>query len=142
MPDASAEKGKLSLGTKTLTGDGFGAYFIYSRSDSNTASIGVVTATGTKGMKAAYANHYLVNGTTFPDVTIFDSSVVKDGISGVLGSGFFGNDWSVDKGDFLLAPELKKSQFTHDGPDIYNQLVLTLYNIPCNSKHLDPYIPL
>jgi hypothetical protein len=52
-------------------------------------------------MKAAYANHYLVNGTTFPDLTIFNASVVKDGISGVICSGFFGNDWSIENGVFV-----------------------------------------
>ena len=94
------ENGKLTLGEKSFNGDEFGAYFIYPRQDSKVASIGIVTATGTKGMKASYANHYLVNGTTFPDVTIFDSSVVNNGISGVLCTGFFGNNWSVEKGDF------------------------------------------
>ncbi|MDP5044639.1 MAG: hypothetical protein NWQ06_06640, partial [Leeuwenhoekiella sp.] len=71
------------------------------RTDSDTASIGVVTATGIVGMKAAYANDYLENGTTFPDVLIFDNTMLTKGIEGVKASGFFGNDWSVDKGDFI-----------------------------------------
>lgn len=94
-------KGKMVVGSQTLEGAQYGAYFIYPRSDSDIASIGVVTATGDKGMKAAYANHYLVNGTTFPDITIFDSSVVKNGVAGVLCSGFFGNDWSVASGNLV-----------------------------------------
>ena len=93
--------GKLALGDKTLEGEKFGAYFIYPRQDSKVASIGVVSATGWNGMKAGYANHYLVNGTTFPDVLIFNESVIEKGISGVECSGFFGNDWSVEKGDFV-----------------------------------------
>jgi hypothetical protein len=63
--------------------------------------VGVVSATGEKGMKAGYANHYLVNGTTFPDVIILNSSVIKDGIDGIEGAGFFGNDWSIENGDFV-----------------------------------------
>ncbi|MCK5280879.1 MAG: prolyl oligopeptidase family serine peptidase, partial [Cyclobacteriaceae bacterium] len=58
--------GKLKVGDKLLEGNQWGAYFIYPRQDSDIASIGVVTSTGVEGMKAAYANHYLVNGTTFP----------------------------------------------------------------------------
>lgn len=93
--------GKVSAGNKTVNGNEIGTYFIYPREDSDFASIGVVSATGEKGMKAAYANHYLVNGTTFPDLTIFNDSVVNDGISGVICSGFFGNDWSLENGDFV-----------------------------------------
>jgi pimeloyl-ACP methyl ester carboxylesterase len=90
----------LTLGNKTLDGDNYGSYFIYKRNDSSNASVGVVTATGSKGMKAAYANHYLVNGTTFPDVLIFNENVLLEGILGVECSGFFGNNWSYETGDF------------------------------------------
>ena len=93
--------GKLKVGDKLLEGNQWGAYFIYPRQDSDTACIGVVTSTGVEGMKAAYANHYLVNGTTFPDVMIFSDRVLNDGISGVKCAGFFGNDWSVKNGDFV-----------------------------------------
>ncbi|MCG8308485.1 MAG: alpha/beta hydrolase [Cytophagales bacterium] len=93
--------GILTLGTKTKEGPQWGAYFIYPRPDSQTASVGVISATGAEGMKASFANHYLVNGTTFPDVTIVKSSVIKNGISGVECAGFFGNDWSVETGDFV-----------------------------------------
>lgn len=91
---------EVSFGNKKLSGNQWGMYFIYPRKDSDFASIGVVTATGEKGMKAAYMNHYLVNGTTFPDVLLFDDSVLPDGESKVKCAGFFGNDWSIEKGDF------------------------------------------
>ncbi|MFD2825981.1 alpha/beta hydrolase-fold protein [Leeuwenhoekiella polynyae] len=91
----------IKVGSKKLEGDQWGALFIYPRDDSDTASVGVVTATGIKGMKGAYANDYLENGTTFPDVLIFDDTMMKSGISGVKSSGFFGNDWSVEEGDFI-----------------------------------------
>ena len=60
----------------------------------------VVTATGAAGMKSAYANHYLVNGTTFPDVFIFDETILSKGVSSIKCAGFFGNDWSIENGDF------------------------------------------
>ena len=52
-------------------------------------------------MHAAYANDYLVNGTTFPDLIVFDENMMKNGIDGVIGSGFFGNDWSGEIGEFV-----------------------------------------
>ncbi len=93
--------GKLSLGDRLMEGSQWGAYFIYPRQDSDKASIGVVTATGVEGMKAAFANHYLVNGTTFPDVLIFDQNILSSGIVGIHCAGFFSNDWSIEKGDLV-----------------------------------------
>ncbi|GAA3555755.1 alpha/beta hydrolase [Snuella lapsa] len=91
---------EVNFNGKVLSGNHWGMYFIVPRTDSDKASVGVVTASGLKGMKAAYMNHYLVNGTTFPDVLLFDDEVLKNGITAVKCAGFFGNDWSVENGDF------------------------------------------
>ena len=95
------ENGLISMQNRSFDGEEFGIYFIYPRADSNTASVGVVSATGEKGMKAVYANLYLENGTTFPDLIIVNSNVIKEGVAGIEGAGFFGNDWSVENGDFI-----------------------------------------
>jgi predicted esterase len=94
------ENGLVNFGSKKLKGNQWGMYFTVPRNDSAFASIGVVTASGLQGMKATYANHYLVNGTTFPDVLLFDDSVLLNGDKDVKCAGFFGNDWSIEKGDF------------------------------------------
>ncbi|MGE5944813.1 MAG: alpha/beta hydrolase-fold protein [Flavobacteriales bacterium] len=91
---------EVNFNGKKLLGNEWGMYFIVPRKDSDLASVGVVAATGLKGMKAAYMNHYLVNGTTFPDVLLFDDDVLIYGESAVKCAGFFGNDWSVESGDF------------------------------------------
>ena len=91
---------EVRFGNKTLAGNQWGMYFIVPRKDSDTATIGVITATGDRGMKAAYANHYLINGTTFPDVVLFNSNLLLDGFDAVKHAGFFGNDWSIERGDF------------------------------------------
>lgn len=92
--------GKIVIDEKELPGNQWGSYYVTSRRDSDFASVGVVAATGQKGMKAIYENHYLVNGTTFPDVVIFDDTVLESGTKGIKCTGFFGNDWSVKNGDF------------------------------------------
>ena len=91
---------QINFNGKLLSGNQWGMYFIVPRKDSDIASVGIVTATGEKGMKAAYMNHYLVNGTTFPDVLLFDDEVLINGMSAVKCAGFFGNDWSIETGDF------------------------------------------
>ncbi|TDN95033.1 prolyl oligopeptidase family protein [Salegentibacter sp. 24] len=92
---------KIKIGEKELLGDHLGTYFIYPRMDSERASIGVVSATGIKGMHAGYANEYLENGSFFPDLIIFDDTLGTEGLKGVRAAGFFGNDWSVENGDFI-----------------------------------------
>lgn len=90
---------RIKMGEKILDGEQWGSYFIYPRQDSDFACVGVVTATGVKGMKAAFANDYL-GRTAFPDLIIFDETMMKDGIKGINCIGFFGNDWSISNGDF------------------------------------------
>lgn len=91
---------EIILGDKKLFGNQWGMYFTVPRKDSDETSIGVITATGHLGMKAAYANHYLLNATTFPDVVLFDSDLLSESIDAVKFAGFFGNDWSIQNGDF------------------------------------------
>ncbi|MDP4183646.1 MAG: prolyl oligopeptidase family serine peptidase [Bacteroidota bacterium] len=90
----------ILFGNKHYSGSDLGCYFTWPRSDSNYASVGVIAGTGEKGMKACYANQYFLSGTGFPDVTIFNSGAVINTYQDVLCTGFFGNDWSIAKGDF------------------------------------------
>ncbi|MGF1585461.1 MAG: alpha/beta hydrolase-fold protein [Bacteroidales bacterium] len=93
--------GEIEFGSRrTYKGDDLGAFFIFPRTDSETASVGVVGGTGIKGMKAAFANDYFSGITGFPDLMIFNSDMLKEGVDGIIVTGFFGNDWSVEKGDF------------------------------------------
>ena len=91
----------ITLGNETYTGRHLGAYFIYPRKDSHTASVGVVAGTGVKGMKALYPNDYFSGITGFPDLMIFNVNWIKDNPEGIIASGFFGNDWSITSGDFV-----------------------------------------
>ncbi|UAB85769.1 prolyl oligopeptidase family serine peptidase [Zunongwangia sp. SCSIO 43204] len=93
--------GKIEIEDENLKGSQYGTYFIYPNKDNAATSIGVVSATGIEGMHAAYANDYLENGTFFPDVMVFDETMSKEGLEGVKFSGFFGNDWSIENGEFV-----------------------------------------
>jgi len=93
-------KGEIRFGKEIFKGDDLGAYFIYPRFGSETASVGVVAGTGLRGMKATFANNYFSGITGFPDVLIFSSDYLKNGLEGIRLSGFFGSDWSIEKGDF------------------------------------------
>ncbi|MCL6265115.1 alpha/beta fold hydrolase [Flagellimonas myxillae] len=91
---------EVVLNKKSVKGNQWGMYFIAPRPDSDTASVGVVTATGIDGMKAIYSNHYLLNGTSYPDLLLFSNDIMEYGTDAVKCAGFFGNDWSFENGTF------------------------------------------
>ncbi|MEP3836193.1 MAG: prolyl oligopeptidase family serine peptidase [Algibacter sp.] len=93
------KRNEIKVGTKTFKGDHYGAYLTYPRMDSNTASVSVITGTGLNGFKATLPNKYFGSGTDTPDVMIFSSHVFSNGIDGIEGVGYLGNDWSLENGD-------------------------------------------
>jgi len=92
----------IQFGKSYLPGEDLGTMFCYPHSSDDKALVGVVAGTGIKGMKAAYSNHYFSGLTGFPDVLIFTHDWIKEGPAEIRVSGFFGNDWSIEKGDFVI----------------------------------------
>ncbi len=97
--------GKIVFGDHILNGDDLGSFFIYPRSDSGTASVGVVAGTGLQGMKAAVKNNYFAGFNGYPDLLIFDAGYIREGLEGILVSGFFNNQWEIGKGLFNITLE-------------------------------------
>jgi hypothetical protein len=97
----SITSGKINVGGKQFVGNDLAAYFIYPRSDSKTASVTVISGTGRAGFQAANANQYFSGGSGFPDMMIFSADMLKNGSKEVKMAGFFGNDWSVERGEFV-----------------------------------------
>ncbi len=100
------KNGEISLGSKSFTGEDLGAYFVWPRPDSEIASVSVISGSGLSGMKSTEPNQYFAGGSGFPDYMIFTSSMLKNGIQGVKVAGFFGNDWTLEKGDQEIQSEL------------------------------------
>ena len=86
---------RISLGTRTITGDDLAAYFIWPRPDSNSASVAVISGTGLTGLHAADANQYFAAGSGFPDYMIFSAEKLRSGASGIKEAGFFDNEWRL-----------------------------------------------
>ncbi|MEA1886803.1 MAG: prolyl oligopeptidase family serine peptidase [Bacteroidota bacterium] len=93
---------RIVIGHKTIAGNDIACYFIRPLEGSENNSVGVVAGTGIEGMRAAYPNQYFIAGSSFPDLTVFriTSSLTGDEYEAVECAGFFGNDWSVENGDF------------------------------------------
>jgi hypothetical protein len=90
------ERNKITAGSRQWTGDDLAAYFVWPIKSSSTASIGVVSGSGLKGMNAANANQYFAGASGFPDFMIFGLDMLQTGAGGVKLAGFFDNVWKLD----------------------------------------------
>jgi len=94
-------RGKVRVGSKEYKETDLACLFIRPRKGSNTASVGVISGTGIVGMNLTDRRLYLSPGYPFPDLMLFNYEFTTKGVDGVRASGFFGLNWSVDKGEFV-----------------------------------------
>lgn len=93
-------RGKIVVGDKTIEGDDLGCLLVYPRAGSTKALVGAVAGTGPAGLRATERLPIFSSGVAYPDVTILGADAVERGNAGVRGAGFFGNDWSIEHGEF------------------------------------------
>ena len=93
---------KVVVGNKVYEGEDVGCMMIRPRKDSDIASVAVISGTGIEGMNMANLPPYFDQYIGFPDLLIFDSGILESDIKGVKYMGYFGNDWSIEKGEFLI----------------------------------------
>ncbi len=91
----TVRKEGIHFGETYFTGDDLAACFIYPRSDSDNATIGVIAGTGIRGMKSQIGNDYFSGVNGYPDLLIFNQDYLRNGLDGILVSGFFNNDWTI-----------------------------------------------
>jgi poly(3-hydroxybutyrate) depolymerase len=94
-------KGKIIAGDDIFEGDDLASLFILSRKDSDIASVGVIAGTNIKGMRLANFAPYDDSIISLPDIVVYDSGIVESDERGVRFTGYFGNDWSLERGEFI-----------------------------------------
>ncbi len=93
--------GWARAGDKRYPGPDIAAYFVRPRPGSDVASVGVVAWTGPAGWVAASPGQYFISGAGFPDLMLFSAETLRSGTDGVRAIGWFGNDWSLERGDIV-----------------------------------------
>ena len=93
-------RGLVKVGQRELPGNDLACLFCRPRPDSDCASVAVVSGTGIVGLKLTNRVPYFTAGVAYPDCTVFGIDTLSRGNEGVRVAGYFGNDWSVEKGDF------------------------------------------
>jgi dienelactone hydrolase len=98
-------RSRVVYGAKSVKGSDICCIFVRPRDGSAIASVGVVSGTGVEGMMLSRLPMYLEPGLGLPDLTVFTSDVMTKGDAGVIISGFFGLDWSMEAGEFISGGE-------------------------------------
>lgn len=94
-------KGWVQVGARKLSGSNYACLFLRPRPDSDIACVGAVSGSGLIGMRLTNTRPYLFPGYSFPDLLLFNESVVQHGTQGIAVAGFFGLNWSVETGEFI-----------------------------------------
>ncbi|HEV3122438.1 MAG TPA: prolyl oligopeptidase family serine peptidase, partial [Isosphaeraceae bacterium] len=91
-------RGELRIGQRTLRADNLACLFLRPRPGSDRATVGVVAGTGSPGARLTDRLPYFTSGVAYPDCLVLEPSTLERGIAGAVCAGFFGLDWSVEKG--------------------------------------------
>lgn len=99
-------RNEVRIGSHTFAGEDLACLFLRPRPGSAVACVGVVSGTGLPGMKLTDRLGYFRSGAAYPDCIVVGPEMLREGAKGVRAAGFFGNDWSVDHGDFAWLTSL------------------------------------
>ena len=94
-------RGAVTVEEQEIVGEELACLFIRPRPGSNRALVGAVAGSGLAGMRLTERLPYFLSGVAYPDWIVLGPDVRTDGTGGIRAAGFFGNDWSVDSGDFV-----------------------------------------
>lgn len=97
-------RGEARIGDKRYRGDDLVCFFVRPRPDSSVASVAAIADTGLEGIRLGWRAPYFTSGAAFPDALLVGDDMLEKGVGGVRAAGFFGNDWSIEKGDFAYRP--------------------------------------
>jgi poly(3-hydroxybutyrate) depolymerase len=93
----------VRVGGREIQGDDLTCLFLRPRPGSDVACVAAVSGTGLTGLRLTDRVPYFMAGVAFPDVTVFGSDALEKGWLGARAAGYFGQDWTVESGEFAWA---------------------------------------
>ncbi len=93
-------RSRAQIGDRAWDGPDLACLFVYPRADSRSASVGVVAGTGSVGTRLMQRIPYFVSGVGIPDLLLMRADALRTGSAGIARTGFFGNDWSAENGQW------------------------------------------
>ena len=67
--------------------------------------VGAISGTGLEGLRSGDRMALFTSGVAYPDWTVFSADVMKKGVKGVKGCGYFTNDWNLSSDDSAWGPD-------------------------------------
>ena len=89
----------ISVGDKNLNGNSLACVFVRPRKEKGSTSVGVVSATGAKGWRLLNSRKYMYPFYNAPDFAVYDASEIGTKNTGIQAAGYFGIDWSLERGE-------------------------------------------
>jgi len=93
-------RGVVEVGGRTVQRGDLGCLFVQPRPDSDVACVGVVAGSGMAGLRATQRLPYFMAGPGFPDLLVVGADAWSRGTEAIVAAGFFGEDWSVERGEW------------------------------------------
>ena len=93
-------RGVVRIGEKEEHREDLACLFCRPRPGSDRASVAVISGSGMAGLRLTDRMPYFMAGVAYPDCTVFGIDTLRKGSAGVRAAGYFGNDWSVERGEF------------------------------------------
>lgn len=95
-------QGSVHVGATEIKGDDLGVLCIAPRPGSASALVAAVASTGHAGAVAIERLPLLVSGVGIPDWAVVSADGLTSVQAGVRAAGYFGNDWSLEKGESVI----------------------------------------
>ncbi|MEZ5975323.1 MAG: prolyl oligopeptidase family serine peptidase [Planctomycetota bacterium] len=94
----SVGRDHVRVGDHRVEGSGLALLAVLPRPGTQVQSVVLISGTGLAGVHLTEQLPYFVSGVAYPDWTVLDRSFLQRGWPGVLGAGFFANDWTLGPG--------------------------------------------
>jgi hypothetical protein len=97
---------EIVVGKRRLAGADLAALFLRPRPGSPVACVAAVSGTGLAGLRLCDRRPYLAPGFAYPDLTVLRPPAAPTSAPCAIFAGFFGEDWSVETGEWAGEPAL------------------------------------
>lgn len=93
------KRGSVTVGDREIKSEDLAVLFCYPRPD-GPGNYVIIGGTGTIGCQLTNRLAYFSSGAAFPDFIVYGPESLELGQKGVRACGMFGEDWSVERGEF------------------------------------------
>lgn len=104
--EVTVDRTGVDIGTSRIDGEDLAVLMVRPIPGDPTGTVAVVSGTGEAGIKLANLMPYWVSGIGYPDCVVIASDMLDGNPNSVRAAGFFGNDWTVESGEFAFSRDL------------------------------------